>query len=391
MKHFFSTLFINTHIKYAFTFVAVLLVVILSNVATEPGAAADTWKVAYTEDWADSAAWSKFNAPTRSDFQGPRIPENFTVQEDSSGRYARLWTRPNTNNTNLPTGAWASAGGALRDHRFNAVKIDAKVRLSQARGVRGVMLLWPSNGSWSEEIDFYEIGAESPTRDRMKVSMHHPKTKFVEIYGKTNLAYPAGNHRMSTAFDSRDYSQWRDVQVILQEGLLQVSIDGDVIYRSTTDVPYYAKSGTFRDKNGATYNWDGKYFLGMQTAAPGRGGVIDVGYMDVGKVTVSVPGVPAPAPDTIDPRVTITAQPQRITLGSAVTVQAAVRDNVAVTKVEFYLNGILMFTDNTAPYTARWHTAYIGSKTLTAKAYDAAGNVAVSPDHQITVTPISSL
>ncbi len=63
-----------------------------------------------------------------------------------------------------------------------------------------------------------------------------------------------------------------------------------------------------------------------------------------------------------------------------ITMSATASDNVGVTKVEFYVDGVLKSTDTTSPYSATLNSTSLtnGSHALTAKAYDAAGNVATS-------------
>jgi hypothetical protein len=85
--------------------------------------------------------------------------------------------------------------------------------------------------------------------------------------------------------------------------------------------------------------------------------------------------------DTIPPSVAITSPPNggRVSRSSTVTITAAASDNSVVTKVEFSVNGNLLCTDVSTPYTCTWKVpnrkqAY----TLAAKAYDSAGNTAVS-------------
>jgi hypothetical protein len=70
---------------------------------------------------------------------------------------------------------------------------------------------------------------------------------------------------------------------------------------------------------------------------------------------------------------------------TTVTVNAS--DNVGVTKVEFYVNGVLKNTETVAPYSFSWDTAAIanGSYTLSAKSYDAAGNIGQSSSISVTV------
>lgn len=92
------------------------------------------------------------------------------------------------------------------------------------------------------------------------------------------------------------------------------------------------------------------------------------------------------AADSTPPTVTITspASGSKIT-GSRTTVTASASDNTGVAKVEFYVNGALMATDTSTPYSFNWNTRKMasGSYNITAKAYDAAGNAASS---SITLT-----
>jgi len=86
--------------------------------------------------------------------------------------------------------------------------------------------------------------------------------------------------------------------------------------------------------------------------------------------------------DTIPPTVSISSPLNGaiIKRGSKVTISATASDNVGVTKVSFYVNNSLLSTDTMSPYSSTWnvpkkpHVTY----TLSAKAYDAAGNTAVS-------------
>ncbi|WLI89357.1 Ig-like domain-containing protein [Massilia sp. R2A-15] len=63
-----------------------------------------------------------------------------------------------------------------------------------------------------------------------------------------------------------------------------------------------------------------------------------------------------------------------------ITLSATASDNVGVTNVEFYVDGVLKGADNTSPYSMTLNSTTLtnGSHSLTAKAYDAAGNVATS-------------
>ncbi|HMC67541.1 MAG TPA: Ig-like domain-containing protein, partial [Mycobacteriales bacterium] len=74
-------------------------------------------------------------------------------------------------------------------------------------------------------------------------------------------------------------------------------------------------------------------------------------------------------------------------VSGTVSVTATASDNVGVTKVEFYLDGVLQSTVTTSPYAWSWNTATAtnASHSLTAKAYDAANNIGTSSAVSVTV------
>jgi beta-lactamase superfamily II metal-dependent hydrolase len=93
-------------------------------------------------------------------------------------------------------------------------------------------------------------------------------------------------------------------------------------------------------------------------------------------------------PDTTPPTTAITAPAQGATVSATTSVAATAADNVAVTNVEFYLDGVLQATDTTAPYAWSWNTttAANGGHTLMTQAHDAAGNVGTSTPVTVTVS-----
>ena len=73
------------------------------------------------------------------------------------------------------------------------------------------------------------------------------------------------------------------------------------------------------------------------------------------------------------------------------TIDISAIDDVCVTKVECYMNGVLAGTNATAPASFSWDTtAYTnGSYTLQARAYDAAGNMGSSGFITVTVLNVT--
>jgi hypothetical protein len=67
-----------------------------------------------------------------------------------------------------------------------------------------------------------------------------------------------------------------------------------------------------------------------------------------------------------------------------VLLTANVSDNVALARVEFWLDGKKVEERSTAPYTSLW-TATLGKHTLQIKAFDSAGNKTDSASIEFTV------
>jgi len=92
-------------------------------------------------------------------------------------------------------------------------------------------------------------------------------------------------------------------------------------------------------------------------------------------------------PDTTAPVVTITSPANGTTLrGTKITISASATDNIAVKRVEIFVDGVLQKTLTSSPYNYSWNfkKAVSGAHTIYARAYDAKGNVGTSST--ITVT-----
>ncbi len=92
-------------------------------------------------------------------------------------------------------------------------------------------------------------------------------------------------------------------------------------------------------------------------------------------------------PDTTPPAASITAPAAGAKLRGLATVTAAATDNIGVTAVELHVDGALVATDATAPYSFAWDTLPVpeGAHTLTARAIDLAGNTSTSAPVEIEV------
>ncbi len=98
------------------------------------------------------------------------------------------------------------------------------------------------------------------------------------------------------------------------------------------------------------------------------------------------------SPDTTPPSVSVTSPANGATVSGTATVSASASDDRGVTKVEFYLDGALQSADTALPYSWAWDTTTQANgslHSLTAKAYDAAGNNTTSAAVSVTVNNVA--
>ncbi len=116
---------------------------------------------------------------------------------------------------------------------------------------------------------------------------------------------------------------------------------------------------------------DGAYSFSLQATDVSNGSHAGAGSGTYNLFTI--------IPDTTAPTVIVTSPVNGSKITAAnVTMAANANDNIKVTKVEFYLDNVLQGADAAAPYSFKWNTkkTSAGAHTITAKAYDAAGNTA---------------
>ena len=104
---------------------------------------------------------------------------------------------------------------------------------------------------------------------------------------------------------------------------------------------------------------------------------------------MNTPVTTAPVPDTTAPTVALTAPANGATVAATVSVTATATDSVGVSGVQFLLDGAVLGAEDTvAPYAVSWNTLTTtnGSHVVTARARDAAGNLATSTAVTVTVT-----
>jgi len=147
-------------------------------------------------------------------------------------------------------------------------------------------------------------------------------------------------------------------------------------------VEYYV-NGTLKETNDAEpylFSWD------TLAVAPGVYSISAKAYDAAGNVgdsTVTVNVVN----DVTSPTIFYTTPVQGSSVSGTINVSCNASDDVVVSRVEFFVNGAMRAVVNYAPYYFSWDTnaEADGSYTLSAKAYDAAGNVGQSSDILVAV------
>ncbi|ADO75261.1 S8 family serine peptidase [Stigmatella aurantiaca] len=138
------------------------------------------------------------------------------------------------------------------------------------------------------------------------------------------------------------------------------------------------------------------YLQGNPTASAATVGAALTGFATAGRVTSPGTGSPnlllfsgfiQPGGDVTPPTVSLTSPTEGSSVQGTVELKANAADDVAVKRVEFWLNGQLLGSDDSAPYALAWDTlqSFNGTVSLVAKAFDTSFNAASSTAVSFTV------
>ena len=124
-------------------------------------------------------------------------------------------------------------------------------------------------------------------------------------------------------------------------------------------------------------------------STPGKDIYYGYGRVDAGAAVLAAGDLidTAPVTDTQAPTVSITS-PTGGSVSSTVQVTAAASDDTDVASVAFYIDGALVASDTSAPYSLAWNSAdhANGAAQLGARAYDSAGNEGISQTVSVNVS-----
>jgi hypothetical protein len=152
---------------------------------------------------------------------------------------------------------------------------------------------------------------------------------------------------------------------------VQFKVDGTNVGAEDTVSPY-------------TVNWD------TSAASNGTHSVTAVARDAAANTTTS--STVSVTVDNAAPTVSITAPTSGSIVNGTVTVNATATDNTGgsgISKVEFYVDGVLSSTDNTSPYSFAWNTTPLTfgtAHTLSAKAYDSVATPNTTTSTTVNVT-----
>ncbi|MDH3409217.1 MAG: CHRD domain-containing protein [Gammaproteobacteria bacterium] len=154
-----------------------------------------------------------------------------------------------------------------------------------------------------------------------------------------------------------------------QNGPVLIPLEQDLL-----DVGHWFVSGAQLDGAGLDYYRAGQLYVNLHTPAnPGgeiRGQIVppDAAEFDNEAPTVDLTSPVSPVSGTV-------------------TLDADATDNQGIVEVRFLVDGVLIDSDTSAPYSIDWDTTTVadGDVTLTAEAEDLAGNVGVSANVDVTV------
>ncbi len=173
---------------------------------------------------------------------------------------------------------------------------------------------------------------------------------------------------------------------VWKTGVSNTSTSGVTFATSTYGTGRVAAVGDSSTAEDATNSCSHSTFLGYNDPSYDNGLIIANAVAWI----ANVPG--GGGGDTTPPTTTITAPTAGSTVSGTLNVTATAGDNIGVTKVEFYVDGVLKSTDTSAPYSFSWDTTTVanGARALVTKAYDASGNVGTSTTVTVTVSNVAA-
>jgi hydrogenase maturation factor HypE len=292
-----------------------------------------------------------------------------TVLNDASG---------NGNNGTISGATWTGTGrygGALTFNGINnTVTIPDAPSLDLSTGMTVEAWVYPTALSGYRTVVLKEV----------------PGELAYCLYAHDNAPRPAAYINTGAGADptvagtaALPLNVWTHLAVTYDGAQLKLFVGGvQVAARATTGALLQSANAL---RIGGNAVW-GEYFQGRLDEIRVYNRALTLAEIQVDRDT-AIGSAPPPASDTIPPTVMLTA-PTGGTVSGITTLTANASDNVAVSAVQFRVDGGNVGSpDPAAPYTVTWDTTTVssGPHSITAVASDAAGNVTTSAAVPVTV------
>ena len=214
--------------------------------------------------------------------------------------------------------------------------------------------------------------------------------KSVDFYASDFDVAPTLRPKLTIAYSDGSHAVTPTVAVTKPAAGLQVSGSAVTIAADASDDRRVESVQFFVDGNSIGSDTSAPYSVSWNSTTVGNGphSLTARATDDAGNQTTSA-AVSITVGNSSPPTTSITS-PTGGSVAGTVTVNANASDDVGVTKVEFYADGLLFGTDTTPPFSASWNTldpalpGYDGAHTLTTKAYDSHQQVTSSTPVSVT-------
>ena len=331
----------------------------------------ESWNLAFNDEFStatlDTAKWHTcfYWAPTTCTIETNNELELYTANNVSVGNgnlklQARKQSAVGWNGKTYGyTSGMVSTGGSpwsspakAPGFTFTYGYVEARVKVPAGKGLWPALWLLPNDHSWPPEIDIMEILGDQPAQTHM--NYHYTKAD-------------GSNGNVGKAWTGPDFSAgWHTFGVDWQPGSLVWYVDGVERFRHTGST-VTSKASYVLLNLAVGGNWPGSPDASTTFPADYLVDYLRV-YQPSGAVT------PPPASDSASPTVDLGLISSSL---REVGIQGSASDNVGVTSMQLFIDGVQKAASATGTLSYTWNTRRVsrGSHSLVVKAWDAAGNV----------------